>query len=147
MHHAKRNNYGNEGKAVQKETAGQSEKLEPESCEHRPDDTRKLKLGRIQRYRVCKIFSAHEIKSHRLVRRTGERHTASSHKRKSQDHPDSYVICPNQNRQSESRKSGHDLCVEKQAPAVNQVGKNASGKRQKEARRGGHEAINAQPQC
>ena len=44
MHHAKRNDYGHEGKAVQKETAGESEKLEAKSCEHRPNNTRQLKL-------------------------------------------------------------------------------------------------------
>ena len=76
-----------ERNAIGKETTGQSEQLEPNCGGDWSQDPRELKLRRVQSDRVRQVLMAHQIEYQRHVRRPGNRHTASGHKRKHENHP------------------------------------------------------------
>src|ERR1051325_9842355 len=80
--HPQRHNHGDKRKSIEIEAANQAKELETKSGEHRAHDSRKLKLRGIQRDGVCQVFSTHQIKSHRLIRRASQRHAATGNKGK-----------------------------------------------------------------
>src|SRR5215207_2701929 len=145
-HHPKRTYNEDERKTVGKETPCQSKHSKGNARQGWSNHARQLKLSRVHRDRVGEIFAAHQIVSHRQIRRTRERHATSSHKREPQHHPTIDNGCRNQSGKTERRESRNDLCVKQQSATIDQVGKYASEKCKNKSRSGRHEGVESEPE-
>ena len=71
-------------------------------------------------------FTTYEIVCHRQVRRTRQRHTTASHKRKAQHHPTIHDRRLHQSSESQRDESSHDLRVQQQSSSIDSIGEDTA---------------------